>query len=82
MKPLLFTSLVACVLGMFQYGYGVTCTNQPRKYIEQFIVFATYHHYAINLSESESKQIFVAINGLFNIMGMCGALNAGWMASR
>ena len=82
MKPLLVTSIVACVLGMFQYGYSVTCINQPKQLIEKFIIYAVFHHYDLALTEDHAKNIFIAINGLFNIMGMIGALNGGWLSSR
>ena len=82
MKPLLVLSIVACVLGMFQYGYSVTCINQPKHLIEKFIVYAVFQRYSIALTGNNTKNIFIAINGLFNIMGMIGALNGGWLSSR
>ena len=82
MKPLLISTIFACVLGMFQYGYSVTCMNQPRKYIETFIIYAVFEHYGLKLTHGDASNIFIAINALFNIMGMAGALNAGWMSTR
>ena len=82
MKPLLVLSIVSCVLGMFQYGYSVTCINAPSDLIKKFIVYAVFHHYGLSLSTEAAKNILIAINGLFNIMGMVGGLNGGWISSR
>jgi len=82
MKPLLVTSIIASVLGMFQYGFNVSCINPPQKHIETFIRFAIYDHYNVRMSQKMAQTIYSVTVVIFNVMGMAGALTGGALANK
>lgn len=71
-------SAISAILGMFQFGYNAGAVNQPREFIEAFILLQD----PPNEQASDAGMMFSVIVGIFAIGGMVGAPIAAFLCHK